>query len=69
VAGFGAEIAATSAEATGCRVRRLGAPRIPSGYAPTLEDESRVTSAAVVAAAKTLLESLPAARTSSAIAN
>jgi len=69
VAGFGAEISAASAEATGCRVRRLGAPRIPSGYAPTLEDESRVTSAAVVAAAKTLLESLPAARTSSAIAN
>ena len=31
VCGFGAEIAAATAEATGCRIRRLGAPRIPSG--------------------------------------
>ncbi|MEO5669430.1 MAG: transketolase C-terminal domain-containing protein [Ramlibacter sp.] len=42
VAGFGAEIAATAAEATGSRVRRLGAPRIPVGYAPVLEAQSRV---------------------------
>ena len=42
VAGFGAEIAATAAEVTGCRVRRLGAPRIPVGYAPVLEAQSRV---------------------------
>lgn len=55
VGGFGAEIAAAAAEATGCRVRRLGAPRIPSGYAKPLEDESRVTAAGVVGAAKTLL--------------
>jgi acetoin:2,6-dichlorophenolindophenol oxidoreductase subunit beta len=54
VGGFGAEIAAAAAEATGCRVRRLGAPRIPSGYAAALEDESRVTAAQVVAAARAL---------------
>ena len=55
VGGFGAEIAAAAAEATGCRVRRLGAPRIPSGYSKPLEDESRVTAADIVAAATTLL--------------
>jgi pyruvate dehydrogenase E1 component beta subunit len=54
-AGFGAEIAATAAEATGCRVRRVGAPRIPVGYAPTLEEASRVRPAAIVAAAEELL--------------
>ena len=54
VGGFGAEIAAAAAEATTCRVRRLGAPRIPSGYAKSLEDESRITIAQVVAAARTL---------------
>ena len=54
VGGFGAEIAATAAEEIGCRVRRLGAPRIPSGYAKPLEDESRVTIAQVVAAARSL---------------
>jgi len=55
VGGFGAEIAAAAAEATGCRIRRLGAPRIPSGYAKPLEDESRVSAAGVVAAARALL--------------
>jgi pyruvate dehydrogenase E1 component beta subunit len=55
VAGFGAEIAATAAEALGCRVRRLGAPRIPVGYSPVLEDESRVGVADIVAAARSLL--------------
>lgn len=53
--GFGAEIAATAAEATGCRVRRLGAPRIPVGYAPVLEAQSRITAADVVAAARACL--------------
>jgi pyruvate dehydrogenase E1 component beta subunit len=42
VAGFGAEIAASVAEASGAPVRRLGAPRIPVGYAQVLEDESRI---------------------------
>ena len=54
-AGFGAEIAATAAEAVGCRVRRLGAPRIPVGYAPVLEAQSRVGAADVVAAARAAL--------------
>jgi pyruvate dehydrogenase E1 component beta subunit len=48
-AGFGAEIAATVAEELGVPVRRLGAPRIPVGYATTLEDEARVTPAAIAA--------------------
>jgi pyruvate dehydrogenase E1 component beta subunit len=55
VAGFGAEIAASAAEATGCRVRRLGAPRIPVGYAPVLEAQSRITAADVAAAARAAL--------------
>ncbi len=41
-AGFGAEIAATVAETLGVRVKRLGGPRIPVGYARTLEDEARI---------------------------
>lgn len=41
-AGFGAEVAATVAEHTDARVARLGAPRIPVGYAGSLELESRV---------------------------
>ncbi len=55
VAGLGGEIAAAAAEALGCRVARAGAPRIPVGYAPTLEDEARVRPAAIAAAARRLL--------------
>jgi acetoin:2,6-dichlorophenolindophenol oxidoreductase subunit beta len=55
-AGFGAEIAATAAEETGCRVKRLGAPRIPVGYAQVLEQEARVSAAQVVKAALALCE-------------
>ena len=55
VAGFGAEIAATVAEETGAPVARLGAPRIPVGYAPTLEAEARVTTAQITAAAQKLV--------------
>ena len=55
VAGFGAEIAASVAEATGCKVRRLGAPRIPVGYAQVLENEARLTPHKIVAAAEALL--------------
>ena len=55
-AGFGAEVAATAAEAVGCKVRRLGAPRIPVGYAPVLEAQSRVAAAEIVAAAHSLLK-------------
>jgi pyruvate dehydrogenase E1 component beta subunit len=54
-AGFGAEIAATAAEQVGCRVARLGAPRIPVGYAPVLEAQSRLTEADVADAARRLL--------------
>ena len=56
VAGFGAEIAASAAEATGCKVRRLGAPRIPVGYAQVLENEARLTPTYLVAAAEALLK-------------
>jgi len=53
--GFGAEIAATAAEHTRCRVARLGAPRVPVGYAASLEAASRIDAAAVVRAARELL--------------
>lgn len=55
VAGFGAEIAASAAEATGCRVKRLGAPRIPVGYAAVLEAQSRISAEAVAAAVRAML--------------
>ena len=53
--GFGAEISATVAEATGCRIRRLGAPRIPVGYAPVLEAQSRIGLEAITAAVRAML--------------
>jgi len=55
-AGFGAEIAATVAEHTNARIARLGAPRIPVGYAHTLEAESRIGVGQVVAAAQRLCQ-------------
>ena len=42
-AGFGAEVAATVAEELGIPVRRVGAARIPVGYARTLEDVARIS--------------------------
>jgi pyruvate dehydrogenase E1 component beta subunit len=54
-AGFGAEVAASAAEATGCKVRRLGAPRIPVGYSPVLEAQSRIGAADVAAAVRRAL--------------
>ena len=42
-AGFGAEVVATVAEELGVPVRRVGAPRIPVGYARTLEDVARIS--------------------------
>jgi acetoin:2,6-dichlorophenolindophenol oxidoreductase subunit beta len=53
--GFGAEVVATVAQHQACRVARVGAPRVPVGYAPVLELEARLTTARVVAAAQTLL--------------
>lgn len=54
--GFGAEIAATVAEALHGRlaapVARVAAPRVPVAYAPTLEAEVRVTSEAIAEAAR-----------------
>ena len=55
-AGFGAEVAATAAQETGCRIRRLGAPRIPVGYAPVLEARSRITAVDIAAAARSMLD-------------
>jgi pyruvate/2-oxoglutarate/acetoin dehydrogenase E1 component len=54
VAGFGAEIAATVAEHTGAMVARLGAPRIPVGYAQVLEDEYRINPGKIVTAVRAL---------------
>ena len=58
VAGFGAEIAATVAEALHHRlrapVRRLGAPRIPVAYAPSLEAHAKVNDDAIVEAGRAL---------------
>jgi len=48
-AGFGAEIAASVAEQLGIPVARLGGPRIPVGYAPTLEAEARIDGAKILA--------------------
>jgi pyruvate/2-oxoglutarate/acetoin dehydrogenase E1 component len=63
VAGFGAEIAATVAEATGARVKRLGAPRIPVGYSPVLEAQSRISPETICAAAvRTMLAHNPEPR-------
>ncbi len=56
VAGFGAEIAASAAEQTGCKVKRLGSPRIPVGYAQVLENESRLSVEKLVAATRALLK-------------
>lgn len=59
VAGFGAEIAASVAEALhpllAAPVKRLGAPRVPVSYAPPLENQVRVTTEAIVAAARSQL--------------
>ena len=55
VAGFGAEVAATVAEELGCPVKRLGAPRIPVGYAPTLEAEARTDATKIARIARTWL--------------
>lgn len=53
--GFGAEIAATVAENLPCKIKRLGAPRIPVGYAPVLEAQARISAEAIVHAAQALM--------------
>ena len=59
VAGFGAEVAATAAQATGCRVARLGAPRIHVGFAPQLEAVVRIHPQDIAQAAMAMLERCP----------
>jgi acetoin:2,6-dichlorophenolindophenol oxidoreductase subunit beta len=63
VAGFGAEVAASVAEALHHRlkapVRRLGAPRIPIAYAPPLEDRVRVSASQIVEAVRAMLAPAP----------
>ena len=54
-AGFGAEIVATAAQELGCKVRRIGAPRVPVGYAHTLESQTRVQAEGIAAAAAAML--------------
>jgi len=61
VGGFGAEIAASVAEALGpdlkAPIRRLGAPRAPISYAKPLEDALRVSPPALLRAIQSLVES------------
>jgi pyruvate dehydrogenase E1 component beta subunit len=59
-AGFGAEIAATVAEELGIPVKRAGAPRIPVGYARTLEDVSRISAEKLLRELQRLVERKPA---------
>ena len=60
VSGFGAEIAASVAEALHFRLKapvaRLGAPRIPIAYAPTMENEARVSPERIVAAVRKTMQ-------------
>jgi len=55
-AGFGAEVAATVAEELGVPVRRVGAPRIPVGYARTLEDVARISAEKLLQELKRFVE-------------
>jgi pyruvate dehydrogenase E1 component beta subunit len=59
VSGFGAEIAASVAENLHDRlkapVRRLGSPRIPVAYAPSLEQMARVSEQSVIEAVRALV--------------
>jgi len=55
VAGFGAEIAATAAETLGVRVARLGAPRIPVGYAAALEAAARLSPESILKRIESML--------------
>lgn len=48
VGGFGAEIVSSVVEAMPCQAKRLGAPRIPVGYANELEALARVSAAQIV---------------------
>jgi len=56
-AGFGAEVAATVAEELGIPVRRVGAARIPAGYARSLEDVARISTQQLLHELKLFAES------------
>jgi acetoin:2,6-dichlorophenolindophenol oxidoreductase subunit beta len=60
VAGFGAEIAAVIAEESRAtpapKISRLGAPRVPVGYAPVLEAEARISPEKIADAARALMK-------------
>ena len=60
VSGFGAEIAASVAESLHFRLKapvsRLGAPRIPIAYAPTMENEARVSDDRIIAAVRKMMQ-------------
>lgn len=60
VSGFGAEIAATVAERLHFRLKapvaRLGSPRIPIAYAPTMENEARVSGERIAAALREMMQ-------------
>ena len=53
--GFGAEVAATIAEHSAAKVRRLASPRIPVPFAPTLEECCFMRPSMIVAAAKEMV--------------
>jgi 2-oxoisovalerate dehydrogenase E1 component len=53
--GFGAEVAATIAEHSAAKVRRLASPRIPVPFAPTLEEVCFMRPSMIVAAAKEMV--------------
>ncbi|MEM7190610.1 MAG: transketolase C-terminal domain-containing protein [Pseudomonadota bacterium] len=55
VGGFGAEVAATVAEQSAARVRRLGSPRALIAYAPNLEDQLRITADKIAVAAREMV--------------
>lgn len=54
VGGFGAEIAATITEEVGVPLARVGAPRVPVGYAPVLENTYRVNADRILTAVRKL---------------
>jgi pyruvate dehydrogenase E1 component beta subunit len=58
-AGFGAEIAATVAEELGVPVKRVGAPRVPVGYARSLEDVARISAGKLLHELQRFVESKP----------
>ena len=59
--GFGSEVVASVVEQLPCQARRLGAPRIPVGYASELEAMARVSTAQICEAARALAQPSPSA--------